>query len=159
MNGERQQSCGVKSERERGPLHHVRLSVTRGLQPARVLWPWNPPGKNTGVDCRALLQGAFPSRGLNLGLRPCRRTLYRLRGQFHGQDANPQATKATGDTAGLQLGQALCGASRRRPGHRRGQRGGRNREPGVDTCPVGPVRSGWLTRTCCAARGTLLSAV
>ena len=26
------------------------------------------PGKNTGVDCRALLQGTFPIQGLKLGL-------------------------------------------------------------------------------------------
>ena len=26
-----------------------------GLQPARLLCPWDPPGKNTGVGCRALL--------------------------------------------------------------------------------------------------------
>ena len=28
-----------------------------GLQPARLLCPWNSPGKNTGVGCHALLQG------------------------------------------------------------------------------------------------------
>ena len=27
-----------------------------GLQPARLLWPWNSPGKNTGVGCHFLLQ-------------------------------------------------------------------------------------------------------
>ena len=31
-------------------------SVTRGPQPARLLCPWNSPGKNTGVGCRSLLQ-------------------------------------------------------------------------------------------------------
>ena len=30
-----------------------------GLQPARFLCPWDSPGKNTGVDCRVLLQGIF----------------------------------------------------------------------------------------------------
>ena len=29
-------------------------------QPTRLLSPWNSPGKNTGVDCHALLQGTFP---------------------------------------------------------------------------------------------------
>ena len=26
------------------------------------------PGKNTGVDCHALLQGIFPAQGSNLGI-------------------------------------------------------------------------------------------
>ena len=29
----------------------------RGLQPARLLCPWDSPGKNTGLDCQPLLQG------------------------------------------------------------------------------------------------------
>ena len=32
-----------------------------GLQPARLLCPWNSAGKNTGVGCIALLQVIFPS--------------------------------------------------------------------------------------------------
>jgi len=36
------------------------------------------PGKNTGVGCHALLQGIFPTQGLNPGLPNCRRILYRL---------------------------------------------------------------------------------
>ena len=36
------------------------------------------PGKNTGVDCYALLQGIFPSQGSNPGLLHCRWTLYCL---------------------------------------------------------------------------------
>ena len=31
------------------------------------------PGKNTGVDCHALLQGIFPTQGLNPGLPHCGR--------------------------------------------------------------------------------------
>ena len=30
---------------------------THGLQPARLLCPWNSPGKNIGVGCYSLLQG------------------------------------------------------------------------------------------------------
>ena len=30
------------------------------------LCPWDSPGKNTGVGCRALLQGIFPAQGLDL---------------------------------------------------------------------------------------------
>ena len=37
-------------------------------QPARLLCPWNPPGKNTEVDCHSLLQRIFPTQGLNPGL-------------------------------------------------------------------------------------------
>ena len=39
-----------------------------GLQPARLLYPWNSPGKNTGVGCHALLQGVLPTQGPNLSL-------------------------------------------------------------------------------------------
>ena len=37
-----------------------------GLKPARLLCPWNSPGKNTGVCCHFLLQGIFLTQGLNL---------------------------------------------------------------------------------------------
>ena len=36
-----------------------------GLQPSRLLCPWDSPGKDTGMDCHALLQGMFPTQGLN----------------------------------------------------------------------------------------------
>ena len=36
-----------------------------GLYPARLLCPWNFPGKNTKVGCCSLLQGIFPNQGLN----------------------------------------------------------------------------------------------
>ena len=35
------------------------------LQPARLFCPWDSPGKNTRVDCHALLQGIFPIQGQN----------------------------------------------------------------------------------------------
>ena len=35
-------------------------------------------GKNTGMGCRALLQGIFPTQGSNPGLLHCRRILYCL---------------------------------------------------------------------------------
>ena len=37
------------------------------------------PGKNTGVGCHALLQGIFPTQGLNPGLPHCRQILYHLK--------------------------------------------------------------------------------
>ena len=36
------------------------------------------PGKNTGEGCHTLLQGFFPTQGLNPGLPPCRQILYHL---------------------------------------------------------------------------------
>ena len=36
------------------------------------------PDKNTGVGCHALLQGIFPTQGLNPGLPHCRQILYQL---------------------------------------------------------------------------------
>ena len=36
------------------------------------------PGKNTGVGCHALLQGIFPTQGLNPGFLHCRWILYCL---------------------------------------------------------------------------------
>ena len=36
-----------------------------GLQPARLLYPLDFPGKNTGVGCHFVLQGIFPTQGLN----------------------------------------------------------------------------------------------
>ena len=36
------------------------------------------PDKNTGVGCRALLQGIFPTQGLNPSLLHCRQILYHL---------------------------------------------------------------------------------
>ena len=46
------------------------------------------PGKNTGVGCYALLQGIFPSQGLNPGLPHCRWILSSQRGQQICQVAN-----------------------------------------------------------------------
>ena len=38
--------------------------------PTRLLCPWDSPGKNTGMGCCALLQGIFPTQGLNSHLLP-----------------------------------------------------------------------------------------
>ena len=39
-----------------------------GLQPVRLLCPWDFPSKNTGVGCHILLQGTFLIQGSNLPL-------------------------------------------------------------------------------------------
>ena len=49
-----------------------------GLQPARLLCPWDSPGKNTGAGCHFLLQGIFPIQESNPGLLHGRQILYRL---------------------------------------------------------------------------------
>ena len=54
-------------------ITHVSRSVMsdslqpRGLSPARLLCPWNSPGKNTGVGSHALLQGNLPDPGIEPG--------------------------------------------------------------------------------------------
>ena len=40
---------------------------TCGLEPARLLCPWDFPGKNTGMGFHFLLQEIFPTQGMN----PC----------------------------------------------------------------------------------------
>ena len=35
-----------------------------GLQPTRLLCPWDSPGKNPEVDCHVFLQGIFPTPGI-----------------------------------------------------------------------------------------------
>ena len=45
-------------------LNHSVVSDSK-LEPIRLLHPWNFPGKNTGVGCPFLLQGIFPTQGLN----------------------------------------------------------------------------------------------
>ena len=61
-------SCSVESNSLR----------PHGLQPTRLLCPWDSPGKNTGVGSHSLLQGIFPTQGSNPGLWHCRQILYCL---------------------------------------------------------------------------------
>ena len=49
-----------------------------GLQPTRLLCPWDFPGTDTKVGCHFLLQGILPTQGSNPGLLHCRQILYRL---------------------------------------------------------------------------------
>ena len=51
------------------------------LQPAKLLCPWDSPGKNTGMGCHFLLQRIFLTQGLNSGLLHCRQILYHLNHQ------------------------------------------------------------------------------
>ena len=62
------ESCSVVSDSLR----------PHGLQPTSLLCPWNSPGKIIGVNHHFLLQGIFPSQGLNRSLLHCRQILYLL---------------------------------------------------------------------------------
>ena len=65
-------------ESESEVLSRLQLFVTPWTVPARLLYPWDFPGKITGVGCHFLLQGIFLTQGSNLGLLHCRQTLYHL---------------------------------------------------------------------------------
>ena len=53
-------------------LSHVQLFATPWThqEPIRLLCPWDSPGQITGVGNRSLLQGIFPTKGLNPGIEP-----------------------------------------------------------------------------------------
>ena len=52
--------------------------VSDSLKPHGLYSSWNSPSQNTGVGTFSLLQGSFPTQGLNPGLLHCRRILYQL---------------------------------------------------------------------------------
>ena len=52
--------------------------MSNSLQANGLYSPWNSPGQNTGVGSLSLLQGVFPTQGLNPGLPHCRQILYQL---------------------------------------------------------------------------------
>ena len=52
--------------------------VSDSLCPHGQYSAWNSPGQNTGVGSLSLLQGIFPTQGLNPGLLHCRHILYQL---------------------------------------------------------------------------------
>ena len=72
------------------------LLQPHGLLPARLLHPWNSPGKNTGVGCHSLLQGILPTQGSNLGLLQWQADSYCL---SHPAVKNPPAD--TGDLGSI----------------------------------------------------------
>ena len=68
-------------------------SQPHGLQLARLLCPWDSPGKNSGMDCRSFLQGIFPIQGSNSSLLHCRRVLYHLSHQGRPKRSPLQVVK------------------------------------------------------------------
>ena len=63
VDGRKEGSCSVVSD---------------SLRPHGLYSPWNSPRQNTGVGSLSLLQGIFPTQGLNLGLPHFRQVLYQL---------------------------------------------------------------------------------
>ena len=55
-----------------------RSVMSDSLWPDGLYSPWSSPGQNTGMGSLSLLQGIFPSQGLNPGLLHYRRILYQL---------------------------------------------------------------------------------
>ena len=52
--------------------------MSDSLWPHRLYSPWNSPGQSTGVGSLSLLQGTFPTQGLNPSPLHCRKILYQL---------------------------------------------------------------------------------
>ena len=52
--------------------------MSDSLRPHGLYSPLNSPGQNIGVGSLSLLQGIFPTQGLNPDLPHCRRILYQL---------------------------------------------------------------------------------
>ena len=75
---------GIKWKSESESLSVVSYS----LWPHGLYSSWNSPGQNSGVGSLSLLQGIFPTEGLNPDLLHCRRILYQLSSQ-----GSPTGTK------------------------------------------------------------------
>ena len=62
------------------------------------------PGKNTRVGCHALLQGIYPTQGLNLGLPHCRWILYCLSHHRSSRILEPIPSPRDLPDPGIELG-------------------------------------------------------
>ena len=70
-----------------------------GMYPARLLCPWNSPGKISGVGGHSLFQGIFPTEGSNLVLLHCRQILEYLSHQSKRLYKNPICSGRHGEGA------------------------------------------------------------
>ena len=52
--------------------------MSESLRTHGLYSPWNSPGQNTGVSNLSLLQGIFPTQGLNPSFPHCRQIFYQL---------------------------------------------------------------------------------
>ena len=66
--------------------------MSDSLWPNGLYSPWNSLGQNIGVGSLSLLQGIFPTQGLNPGLPHCRWILYQL-----SHKGNPRILEWVGD--------------------------------------------------------------
>ena len=84
------------------------------LRPHRLYSPWNSPGQNTGEGSLFLLQGIFPTQGLNPGLPHCRWSLYQLSHQgsprILGWVVYPTPSPADCPDLGIKLGSSALQA-------------------------------------------------
>ena len=74
-------------------LSRVQLCDPHGLQPAKLLFLWDSPGKNAGGGCYSLLQGIFPTQRSNLGLLSCKLIPYHLSHQGNPSNLKPDINK------------------------------------------------------------------
>ena len=84
-------SCGLQS----AVKSVSRLVISDSLQPhrlwpARLLCPWDSPGKSTGVGSHSHLQWIFPTQGWNPGLPNYRLILYWLSHQPANSAGSPR---------------------------------------------------------------------
>ena len=80
------------------------LLQPHGLQPARLLYPWNSSSKNTRVGSQSLLKGIFPNQWSNLCLLHWRWILYCLSHQRSGKIVLKNICETTKD---LYLGKTV----------------------------------------------------
>ena len=73
------EEASLRPHLERDRLESESYSVgSDSLRPHGLHSPCNSPGQNTGAGSLSLLQGIFPTQGLNPGLPYCRLILYQL---------------------------------------------------------------------------------
>ena len=86
-------------------LSRVQLFPTPWTVAYQAFNPWDFPGKSTRVGSHFLLQGIFPTKGLNPGLLHRRQTLYHLshqgsleRGRLSNGEKTISLVRGTGKT-------------------------------------------------------------
>ena len=75
---QQQQDKTLEANRQLKSESESRSVVSDSWRPHGLYSPWKSPAQNTGVGSCFLLQGIFPTQGLNPGLLHCRWILYQL---------------------------------------------------------------------------------
>ena len=81
-----------------------RSVMSDSLQPHWLYSAWNSPGQNIGVSSHSLLQGIFPTQGLNPGLPYCRQILYQLSHQVEYWSGEPIPSPVDLPNQGIEPG-------------------------------------------------------